>query len=191
MGNGMASIMAVRKRSGFSPRRSAGRRRREHAGDHVLGGWADDRTRRVRRNLLDGMAVAAAGNVGPRALKCVDELAGGPFLVAVAPAPRPGAVEGAASPGLDPALAEGGGPDPTVRDGLAEDAPDGGDGQSDAGSVEHGLEAELAHERVLVAQLEHGLGVGSVHRRRRTVRGRVLLGLSACAPPRRNAFRQS
>ena len=123
----------------------------EDAGGGELGDGADG------AELLEGLAVAAAGHVVD-----LNHLAGG-FgfgLVPVFPSLRPGAFEAAAALGLGAALAEGRGLDPAVGDGLGDDAPDGGDGQADAAAVEHGLQARLAHERVLGPQLEHGPVVG-------------------------------
>ena len=127
----------------------------EHAGDHVLGGGADGRTRRVRRNLLEGPAVLGVGHVVD-----LDQLAGGLGLGAVPPSVRPGAVEGPSALGLGPSLAEGRGPDPPVRDGLGEYPTDGRDGQGQPVAGEHRMEPRLAHVGVLLPQLEHGLVVG-------------------------------
>ena len=147
--------MACRKRSGFSPRRSVGGGPPEHAGDHVLGGGADGRTRRVRRNLLEGPPVLGVGHVVD-----LDQLAGGLGLVAVPPSVRPGAVEVASALGLGPSLAEGRGPDAPVGDGLGEYPADGRDGQGQPVAGEHRMEPRLAHVGVLGPQLEHGLVVG-------------------------------
>ena len=122
---------------------------RVNPGGHEPGDRADG------AELPGGPVVAAEGHVVD-----LDHLAGGPGPVAVSPAPRPGAAEGPAAPGLDPALAEGGRPDAPVRDRPPDDAPDGGHGQADASAVEHGLEPELAHERILGPQPEHGPVVG-------------------------------
>ena len=182
----MASSTASRKRSGESPRRSAGGGAGEDAGGHELGDGADGRTRRVRRNLLEGAAVAAVGHVVD-----LEHLAGDPGPVAVPPPVRPGVVEAAAALGLGAPLAEGRGVDAPVGDGLGEDAPDGGDGQRQPVPGRHRAQLGLAHVGVLPAQLGTARSSASVQRRRRAVRGRVLLGLSARTPPRRKALRQS
>ena len=155
MANGMALSMAARKRPGFSPRRSSGGGAGEDAAGHELGDRADGRTRRVRRNLLEGPAVLAVGHVVH-----LDHLAGGLGPVAVLPPVRPGVVEAASAPGLEPPFAEGRGLDATVGDDLAEDAPDRGHGQADAIPGQHRLQSGLAHVGALGPQLEHGPVVG-------------------------------
>ena len=145
----MASSTASRKRSGFSPRRSAGGGAGEDAAGHELGDRADG------AELLEGAAVAAEGHVVD-----LEHLAGGLGPVAGLPALRPAPVEAASALGLEAPLAEGRGLDPPVGDGLAEDAADGGHGQVDAVPGQHRLQLGLAHVGALLPQLDHGLVVG-------------------------------
>ena len=125
----------------------------EDAGDHEAADGADG------AELLDGLPVPGEGHVVD-----LDELAGAPGPGAVLPALRP-AVELAAAPGLEAALADAGAGHAAVGDGAREDAPDGGHAQAPALAFEHALDRRLAHERVLAAQVHDGLRVARPVRR--------------------------
>ena len=124
----------------------------EDAGDHEAAERADG------AELLDGSAVAGEGHVVD-----LDELAGVPGPGAVLPALRP-AVELAAAPGLEAALAGAGAGHAAAGDGAREDASDGGDAQAQALAFEHALDGRLAHERMLAAQVHDGLHVARLVR---------------------------
>ena len=96
-GAGRASITSSRKRLAL---KAVAREKTRATMKRLTGQTA--RTRRVRRNLLDGLPVAGEGHVVD-----LDELAGAPGPGAVLPALRP-AVELAAAPGLEAALADAG-----------------------------------------------------------------------------------
>ena len=106
-----------------------------------------------RSELLERLPVGGAGHVVH--LHQFAALAG---PGAVLPAPCPFG-EAAPSPGLHAAFAEGRGADRAGPERALEDPPDRGHAQLPALACQHGLDARLAHERVLAAHVQDCLDV--------------------------------